>query len=59
MRILHIINGLGDGGAEKTLYKICKYDTANQHFVISLTGPSNYYLLLKNNILERHINGLS
>jgi glycosyltransferase involved in cell wall biosynthesis len=47
MRILHIINGLGDGGAEKTLHKICKYDTANQHFVISLTGPGKYCSLLK------------
>ena len=33
MNILHIITGLGDGGAEHTLYKICKYDTKNKHIV--------------------------
>jgi len=47
MKIIHIITGLNDGGAEHTLYKICKYDTANNHFVISLTGPGKYYSLLK------------
>ena len=33
MKILHIITGLGDGGAELTLFKICKYDKVNKHFV--------------------------
>ena len=48
MKIVHIINGLGDGGAEHTLYKICKYDKSNQHIIISLTTPGKYYNLLKN-----------
>ena len=39
MKIVHIITGLGDGGAEHTLYKICKYDKLNKHFVISLKNP--------------------
>ena len=47
MKVVHIITGLGDGGAEHALYKICKYDIANNHFVISLTGPGKYYSLLK------------
>jgi glycosyltransferase involved in cell wall biosynthesis len=47
MRILHIITALGNGGAENTLYKICKYDNANEHIVISLKGPGKYYRLLK------------
>jgi glycosyltransferase involved in cell wall biosynthesis len=47
MKILHIITGLGDGGAENTLYKICKYDRSNQHVVISLKGPDKYFSLLK------------
>ena len=47
MRIIHIITGLGNGGAENTLYKICKYDNQNDHFVISLTKPEKYYSLLK------------
>ncbi len=47
MKVIHIITGLGDGGAEHALYKICKYDTTNNHFVISLTGRGKYYSLLK------------
>ena len=34
MKIIHIITGLGDGGAEHTLFKICKYDKLNKHIVI-------------------------
>lgn len=48
MKIIHIITGLGDGGAEHTLYKICKYDHNNIHIVISLTGIGKYYSLLSN-----------
>lgn len=47
MRIIHIISSLGDGGAENTLYKICKYDKKNIHIVISLKGPGKYFSLLK------------
>jgi glycosyltransferase involved in cell wall biosynthesis len=47
MKIVHIITGLGDGGAEHTLFKICKYDTVNQHVVISLKNFGKYFLLLK------------
>ncbi len=46
MKIVHIITGLGDGGAEHTLFKICKYDTKNNHIVISLKGPGKYFSLL-------------
>lgn len=46
MKVLHIITGLGDGGAEHVLFKICKYDKINKHFVISLKGPGKYYPLL-------------
>ena len=47
MKILHIITGLGDGGAENTLYKICKNDHYNKHIVISLKGTDKYSSLLK------------
>ena len=47
MKILHIITSLGDGGAERTLYKICKYNNINEHVVISLLGPEKYYPFLK------------
>ena len=46
MKIIHIITSLGDGGAEHTLYKICKYDNS-EHVVISLKGQGKYYTLLK------------
>lgn len=47
MKIVHIITGLKDGGAENVLYKICKYDDHNNHIVISLTIGGKYFLLLK------------
>ena len=47
MKVTHIINGLEDGGAEHTLFKICKYDNINKHTVISLKGRGKYFLLLK------------
>ena len=47
MKVVHIITGLGDGGAENTLYKICKYNIDHKHIVISLKGPGKYYFLLK------------
>ena len=47
MKVLHIITGLGDGGAENTLYKICKNDHHNKHIVISLKGTDKYSSLLK------------
>ena len=46
MKIVHIITSLGDGGAEHTLFKICKYDYKNKHIIISLKGPGKYYSLL-------------
>lgn len=46
MKIIHIITSLGDGGAEHTLFKICKYDNLNNHIVISLKGKEKYFLLL-------------
>ena len=47
MKIVHIITSLGDGGAEHTLFKICKYDNSNTHIVISLKGSGKYFSLLK------------
>ena len=41
MRILHIITGLKDGGAENILYKICKYDSKNKHIIISIISLKN------------------
>lgn len=46
MKVVHIITGLGDGGAEHALFKICKYDLKNKHFVISLKDKGKYFSLL-------------
>ena len=46
MRIVHVIIGLGDGGAEKSLYKLITADDSNAHSVISLTTPGKYGPLL-------------
>ncbi len=47
MKIVHIITGLGDGGAEHTLFKVCKYDNLNEHIVISFKKGGKYFQLLK------------
>jgi len=38
MRIVHIISGLGTGGAEMMLYRLVNELHAHQHFVVSLTS---------------------
>ena len=40
-KILHLIVGLGDGGAEATLYKVVVKDGNFKHVVISLTDFVN------------------
>lgn len=47
MKIVHIITGLKEGGAESTLYKICKYDVKNEHIIISFDKFGKYFFLLK------------
>ena len=46
MKVVHVITGLGDGGAEHASFKIRKYDITNKHYVISLKGPGKYFSLL-------------
>tara|TARA_B100001057_G_scaffold449247_1_gene490270 strand:- start:47 stop:1165 length:1119 start_codon:yes stop_codon:yes gene_type:complete len=47
MKIIHIITGLKNGGAENLLYKICRNDCLNNHVVISITSGGKYFLLLR------------
>lgn len=42
MKILHIITGLADGGAEAAMYRLIAHDLSNQHYVVSLTGEGKY-----------------
>ena len=45
--IVNIITGLNDGGAEAVLYRLCRYDLANRHQVISLTCKGKYGSMLE------------
>jgi glycosyltransferase involved in cell wall biosynthesis len=47
MKVLHVITGLGNGGAEAVLYNLCKFDRANTHVVISLMSKGKYGPLLE------------
>ncbi|PMM56248.1 glycosyltransferase family 4 protein [Vibrio lentus] len=42
MKVLHIIAGLGDGGAEGVLYRLCLHDNINDHVVISFMDEGKY-----------------
>ncbi|MCL2913171.1 glycosyltransferase [Shewanella corallii] len=43
MKVLHIITGLGSGGAENMLYKIIKSQAEHEHLVISINGGGEFY----------------
>jgi len=42
LKILHIINGLSNGGTEGVLYRLIAADQINEHYVISLTNFGVY-----------------
>lgn len=42
MRIVHIITSLEDGGAERTLFKVCTREAIHEHVVVSLSGEQKY-----------------
>ena len=42
MKIIHVITGLNNGGAEAILYRLCKYDNINEHIVISMMDNGKY-----------------
>lgn len=47
MKIIHIITGLNDGGAEGVLYRLCKQDRTNNHLVVSLSDSGKYGPMLE------------
>lgn len=46
-RVLHVINGLGDGGAESVLHRLCQDDTHFEHVVVALLAEDKYAPLLR------------
>ncbi|EMO5256639.1 TPA: glycosyltransferase [Proteus mirabilis] len=61
-KIIHIITGLNNGGAEGVLYRLCKYDLANDHVVISLTTDGKYGSMLRDinvNVICLHLKSFS
>ena len=61
IKVLHIISGLGDGGAEGVLFRLITNDLENDHSVISLSDLGKYGPLLINKKIEvvcLHMNNL-
>ena len=46
-KVLHIITGLNDGGAEGALYRLCYADISAEHLVVSLMNAGKYGPLLE------------
>ncbi|MGB6241451.1 MAG: glycosyltransferase [Castellaniella sp.] len=47
MKILHVITGLADGGAEAVLYRACKQGHSDEHVIVSLQGVGKYGAMLR------------
>lgn len=56
-KVLHIITGLRDGGAESSLYRLVINDNHYEHIVVSLISEEKYsYLLKEKGIKLYHLN---
>lgn len=58
LRILHVISGLGDGGAESSLVTLCRATAKDcEHIVVSLTGEGKHSYQLQE--AGAHVESLS
>lgn len=58
-KIVHIITGLNDGGAEGVLFRLCLNSTNNRHIVISLMDKGKYGPLLEDAGVSVHCLGMN
>lgn len=56
--VVHVVVGLGNGGAERTLEKVCSLDVDNLHSVISLTDSGFHGPTLRSAGAHVHCMGL-
>jgi glycosyltransferase involved in cell wall biosynthesis len=42
VKVLHVITGLGGGGAEAALFRLVTKDSSNTHYIVSLSGRGVY-----------------
>ena len=54
LKVMHIITGLNDGGAESALFHLCIHNPQNQHVVVSLMDEGKYGPLLVATGVEMH-----
>lgn len=59
MKVLHIITGLNNGGAEGVLYRLVTHDKNNEHEVISLMAEGKYGSLLTDKGISVHYLNMS
>lgn len=59
MKIVHIITGLNNGGAEGVLYRLVTNDKSNEHIVISLMDGGEYGPLLEEKNIKAYYLKLS
>ena len=58
-KVLHIITGLSDGGAEAVLTRLCLNSQEAKHVVISLTDEGKYGLQLSQSGVPVHCLGMN
>ena len=58
-KVCHVISGLGDGGAEALVFRLCSVEAHWKHVVISLTGRDKYFSLLRDLDIEVHTVGMT